>query len=152
MRPGPHAALLAAAILVPAVAACGGGDDQEAARPATTAEYLATVEALLMPPGRLASAVSVTLDGEGGASRSELDGLVSAAEHELDELRSLRLTSAELRAQRARLVRAYRPLIASMRPLADALADGDPARVRTAARPFFRETRALPSAISSSSS
>jgi hypothetical protein len=94
----------------------------------------------------------VTLEGEGGASRSELDSLVSEAERELDELRGLRLTSAELRAQRARLVRAYRPLMASMRPLADALADGDPARVRSAARPFFRETRALPSAISSASS
>ena len=148
MAPRLSVVLAAGAVACAALAGCGGTEPAPA--PVAPSAYIAAVQDLLDPPGRLASLVSEATDDTPGPSpsRSRLRGLVNRARDQLAGFRALRIEDAGLRRQRDRLAGAYARLIPRMQTAADALASDDRAAVPAAAGPFLDSLRALPSAAS----
>jgi hypothetical protein len=147
------AAIAVGAATCLAIAGCGDGDRQATAGPDPPASYVAAVDALVKPPGQLASAVDERAhDPDAPApARSRLDRLVRSARVRLAELRALRLQDPGLRRHRDRLAAAYARMLPRMPPVVDALAGGDRAELDAAATPFLDALRTLPSGASSSS-
>lgn len=153
MAPRLTAAIAVGAVTCLAMAGCGDGEPQAATGPDSPASYLSAVEALLEPPGLLATEIAASArdDAAPAPARERLERLVRAARARLAELRALRLDDAGLRRRRDRLAAAYAPLLPRMGAAADALAAGDRAALPAAADPFLESLRTLPSAASSSS-
>lgn len=136
------------------VVACGSlagcREAGPAAAPVTPSQYLAAVESLLDPPGRLASIISQEADADADAApiatRRRLGDLVDRARARLAEFRALRLQDAVIRRQRDRLAGAYARLIPHMQTAAAALVDGDRTDIVRASGPFLDALRTLPSA------
>lgn len=152
-------ALLAVCLICCALAAGIGCDEDGAATAphdaagtpsgAGTGAYIAAVQRLMGPLGRLVSALDErAVDPEGPApERAKLEEIVTEAEDGLREFRSVELRDRGLVLQRRRFARAYRRVIGAMRPAVDALASGeDVPAVRRSARAFFAQLRALPEA------
>lgn len=152
MAPRPPVALAVGALVCAALAGCGGGTDAGPTT-ATPSEYISAVQALVEPPGQIASSIEERGRGSTDAtpSKRRLDRIVAAARDRLDEFRALRLGDPALRRQRDRLAGAYAAMIPRMRTAADALALDDRAAVARAARPFLDALDALSSAAAASS-
>lgn len=152
MAPRLPVALVVGAVACAVLVACTGGDTPAAGTPTTRVEYIAAVEALMDPPGQLASAVSErTRTGVPGPSRHRLDALLRSAEEQLAEFRLMTLEDDEVRAQRDRIARAYADLIPSMRTAVTSLESAPGAPVATGVDPFLASLRELPSAAAASS-
>jgi hypothetical protein len=150
MAPRLTVALAVGAVACLALAGCGEGERTAAGD--GPSRYVEAVEALLDPPGRLASAISDRwrhADAEATSGR-RLSELVGTARVRLAELQALRLSDPALRADRDRLARAYAALIPRMQAAVDGLA-GDRAGLAAATDPFLDSLRTLPSDASSSS-
>ena len=129
-------ALLAVCLICCALAAGIGCDEDGAATAphdaagtpsgAGTGAYIAAVQRLMGPLGRLVSALDErAADPEGPApERAKLEEIVTEAEDGLREFRSVELRDRGLVLQRRRFARAYRRGIGAMRPGGDALAAG----------------------------
>jgi hypothetical protein len=140
-------ATVACASLV--LVSCGGEDGSagSVSGAASSADYVEAVEDVLSPAAALASIAADRLGGEAGSSRGAA-GLVLSAEDELGELRSLRLTDSRVVAQRARLVRAFGPVLARMRVVARHLVANDLPGLRRSGPRLFEVIKELPSATS----
>ena len=152
MAPRPPVALAVGALVCAALAGCGGATDAGPTT-ATPSDYITAVQALVEPPGQIASSIEERGRGETDAtpSKRRLDRIVAAARDRLDEFRALRLADPALRRQRDRLAGAYAAMIPRMRTAADALDSNDRAAVARAARPFLDALDALSSAAAASS-
>jgi hypothetical protein len=153
MAPRPPVALAVGALVCAALAGCGGGTDAARTTTATPAEYIAAVQRLVEPPGRLASSLAehgrdVTAPAP---ARRRIDRIVAAARDRLEEFRALRLGDPALRRQRDRLAGAYARMIPRMRTAADALDTDDRTALARASRPFLDALDALSSAAAASS-
>jgi len=154
MAPRPPVALAVGALAcAAALAGCGGGADAGPATTATPAEYIAAVQRLVEPPGRLASSLEErgrAVTGEAPSAR-RIDRIVTAARDRLAEFRALRLGDPALRRQRDRIAGAYARMIPRMRTAADALDSRDRAALSRASRPFLDALDALSSAAAAPS-
>jgi hypothetical protein len=149
MRPTLQLIWAMAACASLALAGCGG-DDPGPAPPsgeATSADYVAAVEELLAPAAALAALAGDRLAGEGTRSGSA-QRLVDEAEGELDDLQELELGDAGLEAQRARVVRAFGPVLARMRAVTRDLGANDLPGLRRSGPRLFEVIKELPSATS----
>jgi hypothetical protein len=152
MAPRPPVALVAGVVACALLAACSQAGPSAAGAPATRAEYIAAVEALMDPPGQLASAISErTHTGTPAPAQGRLDTLVATAEERLTEFRLMRLDDGPVRRQRDRIARAYDRLIPPMRTAVTSLEAASGAPVATAVDPFLLSLKELPSAASPSS-
>lgn len=152
MAPRLPVALAAGAVACALLVACSDADPPAAEAPATRAEYIAAVEALMEPPGQLASAISErTRAGVSGPSDSRLEALVRSAQKQLGAFRTMELRDEAVRAQRDRIAAAYGELIPSMRTAVTSLESAAGAPVAVAVDPFLISLRELPSAASPSS-
>ncbi len=124
----------------------GAGDSDATAGPAA---YVAAAERLFQPAGEIASAIAArsARPDAGPVDRARLDAIVARAGERLGRLRDLPLAGGELRDQRDRLGAGYAMLIATMGPVVDALAAGEPeSELTQAAEPFFATLAELPAA------
>ncbi len=152
MAPRPLVALVAGVVACLLLAACSQTEPSAAGAPTTRAAYIAAVEALVDPPGQLASAISErTRTGAPGPAQGRLDALVATSEERLAEFRLMSLDDPAVRQQRDRIVRAYDRLIPSMRTAVTSLEAAPGAPVATAVDPFLLSLKELPSAASPSS-
>jgi hypothetical protein len=142
-------AVVAASAAAPGLAACGSG---HAAQPsASPGAYVGAVQDLLGPPARLASLLRDPLEGREvpAGDVAEARRLVAAAREDLAALRALRIDDPALRRQRDALAGASQSMVFHMQRVADDLAQGDRAALRTHAPSLFAAMRGLSSAVSS---
>lgn len=153
MAPRLPAALVAGAVACAVLAACSESGTPVAGAPATRADYLTAVEALMEPPGQLASAISERTDpGADGPTDARLDALLGTAQDRLEDFRAMTLADSLVRAQRDGIARAYADLIPAMRTAVTSLEDTSGAPVAAEVDPFLVSLGELPSAAGSSSS
>ncbi len=133
----------------------GCGDTEPPATSAVTpSRYIAAVESLLEPPGRLASTIAARAESATAPvpARRRLQDLIDQARTRLRGFRALRVQDPVLRRQRDRLAGAYARLIPRMEGAAGALATDDRAAMARAVDPFLDALRALPSDVASPAS
>jgi hypothetical protein len=137
------------AVLV-ALAGCGAEDPRGMGTggEVTSAEYVAAAEELLGPSHALARIVSDRMAGRDARPAARPDELLAGAESELREFQALPLGDALLRAQRARVVNAFRPVLARMRVVVEDLSANDREALERSGPAYFSVLKDLPSASS----
>ena len=161
MHRPPALALAMGAVACAGLAGCASSGPSASPEPTRSARvrpaaigpaaYIVAVEEALRPPVELAQIASAhgRRDPPPPPPRADIESLVERSETALARIRAVRLTSAPLRRQRARLTARYEDVIVTMRALVEPLSRGRRLATRRAAFELFRSIRDLRFAVSS---